>query len=172
MSYKYTFILELIDEDASDIDFESEIGVKKVEDAKEYFNKLNTRNPKKIRSLNIIGKHRLEFNISSEEILQVPTKAMVSFTRQLIKIWPEIGEHTVGKRLFRGISSNEIDIETKFNNIDDISDVDALKVLIDIFVNKSSIDVKEKKLRNITINEVKECLLNYFKNGGNAKKGI
>lgn len=171
MAYNYTVIFQLVDEEASDIDFQSKIGKQKIEDAKDYFNGLKTRNPKNINELEVIGKHRLKFSISSEEILQVPTKALATFTRRLIEVWPEIGEHAIGKRIFKGISSDEINEDVEINNIDDISDVDALKLLIDIFINKSSMTAKDMRLKNRAIADVKKSLLNYIKDGGIIKGG-
>jgi hypothetical protein len=116
----------------------------------------NSKNKKQVIQYKVT-EDLIILELESESSLLVPAKALVMFTRYLIKLCPDLKHYIVGNRLFKGNSYQQIVPEIK--TASDLGDVEAMQLLINIFFNKSSLTSSEMRINKKAIADIKVILV-------------
>lgn len=157
MKYKYFIRFQLVNRQikCNLKDFELQINM-----VVKNFNTINSKNPKKIVNC-IVYEEFMDIELHSLIELQVPSKALAGFSKKLLEICPEMQKYIIGKRLFQSIEIKNIATEI-VKDFDDIKDVDAVKLIIDLFFNNSAINSDSIRMRNKLKDEIKMILIKFI----------
>lgn len=142
MSYKYIVNLEIANEKKR-ANFDLTSISNHIQQAIDEYHGLETVRNKKSLSFQVTPSV-LSINIDSPVELNVPSKAIAKFTRILLRLSQDLAEVVANGRVFQSIQT-----EIEPSNIDNISNCEALKELVNIFCQDTN-DVDIIKLqRNI-----------------------
>ena len=157
MKYKYFIKFQLVNRQINCNLKDFELGINK---AVATFNSIKSTNPKKIVNC-IVYKSFIDLELDSSIELRVPSKALAGFSRKLLEICPEMEQYVIGKRLFQSIEVKNIATEI-LRYPDDIKDLDAAKLIIDLFFNNSAMNLNNVRARNKIKDEIKMILIKFI----------
>ena len=115
-----------------------------------------------------ISDHYIRVKLSSESKLEMASKTLAGFTRELLRIDQELYPDQ-GTQLFRLFTYNNTlfkntqytDEEIIKGELEEISDVDALKLCVEIFCGKMTASKEEAIINKKTKSEIKKLLVEY-----------
>lgn len=135
----------------------------------EYVNSSNgyKRNGRKLEILNIHD-YIISVRLSSENKLEMASKSLAGFTRELLRLdrelHPNEAEQFFRTFLYNNTLFKNTQIESgslKSYSNDEMSDVEALKRCVDLFCNGMTVSKQESIQADRAKKEIKEILMNY-----------
>lgn len=150
MSYNYTVKLEIANE-AKRESFDLTRITRQIQEAINSYHSLKTVRHKKTLSFQV-APTVLTLEIDSPVELNVPSKAIAKFTRILLSISPELSDIVANGRVFQSIQTGLAP-----SNIDNITDIEALKKLIEIFCEDAK-DIAKANANLIMQRKIKELI--------------
>ena len=115
-----------------------------------------------------IGDYYIKVKLTSESTLEMASKSLAGFTRELLRVDQELFPDE-GQRLFRlFIYNNTLFRNTQFSveelehtDSDEMSDVEALKLCVEVFCNSMTASKEEAVMNARMKREVKRLLAEY-----------
>jgi len=120
----------------------------------------SSENPKKITKIDPINNGFI-LTLESMEKLMYPSRALGGFTRKLLATLPELLECLQGKRLLKSTRCEELNVDSDFAT--DMTDIESLQLLVEIFLNKSKLFENKLIKRDNAKEKITEILLEYKK---------
>ena len=125
------------------------------------------RNGRKLEIIEIKD-YRITVKLSSESPLEMASKSLAGFSRELLRVDKELNPDE-GKRLFHYFiykstlfRNTQIDMkEIETERTDEMSDVDALKLCVDLFCNGMTTSKEEASMAASMKREIKKLLSQY-----------
>lgn len=115
-----------------------------------------------------ISDYYIKVKLSSETKLEMASKSLAGFTRELLRIDQELYPNK-DKQLFRMFTYNKTLFKNKQYSVEEtmqeksaeISDVEALKLCVEIFCNGMTTSKEEAVMNKTTKSEIKKILAEY-----------
>ena len=108
-----------------------------------------------------IGDYYIKVKLTSESKLEMASKSLAGFTRELLRVDQELFPDE-GQRVFRLFIYNSTSVEElEHTDSDEMSDVEALKLCVEVFCNSMTASKEEAVMNSRMKREVKKLLAEY-----------